>query len=289
MTTAAPVSPAVETSGEPDGLACDTSGAGEPVTLAAHGLGGSVAETRPLLSRASGTRVLLHFRGHGDSPALDGGWDYDGLADDLLAVADARGATQALGVSLGAGALLRAAVRVPGRFRRLVLVLPATVARTRDDDEPAVVRLRALGRAIDAGDVASVTDLLLSEVPADLRDRRAVHVLLGRQAADLVRRPAPVPLRAEEPLDSWDLLAEVTCPVLVVGQADDRLHPLPLARELAAALPRGRLLEVGHGGVWWADQRRVQDAVADFLGGRAHDDDADDADDADGERRGDSG
>ncbi|MGB8650376.1 MAG: alpha/beta fold hydrolase, partial [Mycobacteriales bacterium] len=83
-------------------------GEGDPVTVFAHGLGGSISETRPLATRVDGTRVLLDFRGHGDSDLLVRGWDYDTLADDLLAVADAVGATRAVGLSLGAGALLRA-------------------------------------------------------------------------------------------------------------------------------------------------------------------------------------
>jgi len=62
-------------------------GTGGPVTVFAHGLGGSVAETRPLATRVTGTRVLLDFRGHGGSDPLDRGWDYDLLADDLLGAA----------------------------------------------------------------------------------------------------------------------------------------------------------------------------------------------------------
>ena len=92
-------------------------GQGGPVTVFAHGLGGSSAETRPLASRVPGTRVLLSFRGHGDSGPLPGGWDYDVLADDLRAVADETGATCAVGLSLGAGALLRLLVATPGPLR----------------------------------------------------------------------------------------------------------------------------------------------------------------------------
>src|SRR5215831_12569392 len=80
-------------------------GEGGPVTVFAHGLGGSVAETRPLATRVEGTRVLFDFPGHGDSADLVRGWDYDLLADALLEVADRYGATQAVGLSMGAGAL----------------------------------------------------------------------------------------------------------------------------------------------------------------------------------------
>jgi len=75
------------------GVSFSVLGGGEPVTVFAHGLGGSSAEVRPLAARAPGTRVLLSFRGHGDSDALPGGWDYDLLAADVLAVADHVGAS----------------------------------------------------------------------------------------------------------------------------------------------------------------------------------------------------
>ena len=67
--------------------------------VAAHGLGASIAETRPLLSGVAGTRVFYAARGHGGSPLPDGPFDYDGLGRDLEQVADASGAARALGVA----------------------------------------------------------------------------------------------------------------------------------------------------------------------------------------------
>ena len=144
---APPLAPA--RAGNIDGISYVVLGQGSPVTVFAHGLGGSIAETRPLAARVSGTRVLLDFRGHGDSALLDDGWDYDGLADDLLSVADAVGASQAVGLSLGSGALLRALSRDPDRFRRLAFLLPAAIDGTRRDG--ATERLLRLGAAIDRG------------------------------------------------------------------------------------------------------------------------------------------
>ncbi|MGH3716985.1 MAG: alpha/beta fold hydrolase, partial [Micromonosporaceae bacterium] len=82
-------------------------GSGDPVTVFAHGLAGGIPDTRPLGSGVPGTKVFLHMRGHGGSSPLTPDWQYADLAGDVAAVADATGATQALGVSLGAGALCR--------------------------------------------------------------------------------------------------------------------------------------------------------------------------------------
>ncbi|HWG92640.1 MAG TPA: alpha/beta hydrolase [Mycobacteriales bacterium] len=235
-------------------------GEGLPVTLFAHGLGGSVAETRPLAARVPGTRVLVEFRGHGRSAPLPGGWDYDVLADDLAAVAGATGATGAVGVSLGSGALLRLLTRDPARFARLALVLPASLDAARADG--ATLRLDRLGSAIDRADVDAVAALLLDELPGDVRSARAAGVLVRRRAQQLVIRPAPRPRRDDRPLHDRRDLAAVTAPALVVAQRGDPLHRLDVAEDLALALPAARLLVVPPGGVFWTAGRQVQEALA---------------------------
>jgi 3-oxoadipate enol-lactonase len=246
------------------GVHVDVVGSGLPVTVLAHGLGGSVSETRPLAARMRGTRVLLEFRGHGRSDALPGGWDYDVLADDLRTVADDTGATRALGLSLGAGALLRVLAGDPDRFARLAFVLPAAIDATRADG--ATLRLEALGAAIDRADSDAVVDLLLHEVPPAVRDRRGTRLLLARRAAQLLERPSPQPLKDDRPLHGRAVLRLVEAPALVVAQRDDPLHRVDVAAELAAALPScSDLLTLPAGGVFWTAARQVQQALADHL------------------------
>ena len=238
-------------------------GAGAPVTVFAHGLGGSAAETRPLAARVRGTRVLLDFRGHGASGPLPGGWDYDLLADDLDAVATATGATQAVGLSVGAGALLRLLSREPGRFDRLAMVMPAGLDDDRDDG--ATLAIRRLGRAVDDRDVDAVTELLLAELPDEIRERRGVRLLLARRAAQLASRPAPRPRRPDRPLTDRSVLRAVTAPTLVIAQEQDPLHCVDLATELATALPPASLLTLPPGGVFWTASAQATAALAAHL------------------------
>lgn len=240
-------------------------GEGGPVTVFAHGLGGSAAETRPLAARVPGTRVLLEFRGHGDSAPLDGGWTYADLADDVRAVADAVGATRAVGLSLGAGALLRLLSHDPHRFDRLALVLPAALDAARADG--ATARLTRLGAAVDRGDVEAVQAQLLAEVPVAFRDRRAVHRVLGRRAAQLASRPAPRPRGDDRPVHVRALLARVVAPALVVAQRDDPLHRLDVAHAVATSLGRAQLLTLPAHGAFWTATRALQDALATHLQG----------------------
>jgi pimeloyl-ACP methyl ester carboxylesterase len=238
-------------------------GEGGPVTVFAHGLGGSVAETRPLATRVDGTRVLLDFPGHGDSDALAVGWDYDLLADALLSVADAFGATRAVGLSLGAGALLRALTRDHGRFERLAFVLPAALDGTRRDG--ATERLRVLGDAIVAGDADAAAEFLLGELPDVVRSRRGIELLVRRRAVQLVAKPAPEPAYDDRPLHDRSLLAAWDTPSLVIGQEADALHPVELARELHALLPAAELAVYPQAGVFWTAARDAQEALARHL------------------------
>lgn len=246
-----------------DGVRAMVLGSGDPVTVLAHGLGGSAAETRPLAARLRGTRVLLEFRGHGASAALPGGWHYDLLAHDLGAVADAAGATRALGLSLGSGALLRLLLSRPERFERLAFVLPAAIDDQRADG--ATLRLQRLGAAIDGGELDTVSALLLEEVPAAARARRGTALLLRRRAAAMLERPSPQPLFADRPVRDVGQLRQVTAAALVVGQEGDPLHRLDVAVDLARALPHGQLLTVPPGGVFWTAPRVVQDALTAHL------------------------
>ncbi|MHB8339661.1 MAG: alpha/beta fold hydrolase [Mycobacteriales bacterium] len=240
-------------------------GEGEPVTVFVHGLAGSVAETRPLASQLAGTRVLLHLRGHGASRPLPAeGWDYPLFAEDLLRVSDAVGATRAVGLSVGAGALLHLLTGVPERFHRVAFVLPAGLDQPRED--AATARLALLGQAMTARDLPELTRLLMAEAPAVLRGERAVRALASRRAQLLAGMAPPWPRGTVRPIADLAVLGDVTVPALVVGQRGDPLHPARVARQLCAALPAARLLMLPAGGVFWTARDQVQRALAAHCG-----------------------
>ncbi|MFD0596855.1 alpha/beta fold hydrolase [Catellatospora coxensis] len=105
--------------------------------------------------------IAVDLRGRGGSAGLPGPYGMDAHAADLAAVAEHLGAPVALtGQSMGAYAALRAAVRRPELFSRLVLVdggLPLPVPAQFDPDQlleltigPAVARLRETYPSVDA-------------------------------------------------------------------------------------------------------------------------------------------
>jgi len=245
----------------------ETYGSGPPVTVFAAGLGGTIAETRTLTSGVEGTRVFFDFRGHGGTGVPeDGDWSYDALSRDLRTVADASGATRAVGVSMGAAAVLGVLAAEPSRFERCVLFLPAILDRPRDD--VATTRLGRLAARIDEGDAGAVEELLAAELPRDLRSSPAVAAYVRDRASRLSGPAVAGLVRAlveSRPVRDRVLLASVSAPCLVVGQEGDDVHPAQVARELAAALPNARLHVFDSPGGLWVHRAELRRLVTEFL------------------------
>ncbi|HEY3503143.1 MAG TPA: alpha/beta hydrolase [Actinocatenispora sp.] len=244
-----------------------TVGTGAPVTLFVHGLAGGIPDTRPLGSAVEGTKVFVHQRGHGGSTATPGRWGYAELARDVAAVADEVGATRALGVSLGAGALCRLLVDDPDRFERLVFFLPAVLDTPRAG--PSRDRMVALARAAATGDAELAGRIIGAEVPTDFRDTppartfvaQRVGALLGPGLGDsLTALPDDVPLPA-----GVGALGAVTAPALVLGCEGDPAHPAEMTRALAAALPHARAHVYPEPGVLWTHRADLRGRISTFL------------------------
>jgi pimeloyl-ACP methyl ester carboxylesterase len=244
-------------------------GSGEPVTVFAHGLAASIDETRPFGSGVEGSRVFLHFRGHGASYAPADTWTYESVKNDLMAVVGVYGARQALGVSLGAGALMRAACESPDAFDRLVLVLPGALDRPRDD--PAVARMHRMAELVRRADHEALTQVLVDDQPVGAQSRADVRVWASRRAHRLAGSNVAHALRdlpTRFPLDPPADLSVVTCPVLVVGQEGDGAHPADLAREIAERLPHAELRIFDADGLVWAHRAELRELVSSFLNTR---------------------
>lgn len=244
-----------------------TSGTGEPRTVFAHGLAGSIPTTRPYAGQVPGTRVFLHFRGHGRSPAPDDGpWEYADLAAELWAVADHVGATRALGISMGAGALCAGLATDPDRFERVVLVLPAVIDRRRED--AALAGFAQLADRIEQGDPEAVAEQLLAGEPAGVADDPAARHWARSQAERLLGSGVAQALRSlphRAPVADRSVLSRVRVPVLLLAQEDDPAHPASVARELAQVLPAATLRVLPPGGIMWQHRSEVRDLVGDFL------------------------
>jgi len=263
----------------PHGVALErlVTGCGEPVTVFAHGLGGGIAETRPLGSAVPGRKVFFQFRGHGRSAAPPGPWTYADLARDLRAIADLSGATRALGVSLGAGALCRLLADSPQRFERVVFFLPAALDEPRpggggrgpSGKNAARQRLTRLLDALEQGDVGAVADAVASEAPPAVRNTPAAWAYFRQRIDQLVRdglAPELASLCDQAPVADRTDLSGVPAQALVIGCLGDDLHPVAVAEQLAGVLPAATLHVYDKPGVLWNQRADLRHRVSTFLG-----------------------
>jgi 3-oxoadipate enol-lactonase len=241
-------------------------GVGEPVTVFAHGLAGDISGTRPLGSAVAGRRVFFHFRGHGRSEAPPGPWSFADLADDLRGVADLAGATRAVGVSMGAGALCRLLADTPDRFERVVLYLPAPI----DGNRPpaAVTRLERLLAAIETGEAAPVAEAVEPELPPSVRNTPTGWSYLRQRVEQLLEdglAPALDTLWRAPAVPDESALRAFRGQALVIGCVGDEVHPVAVAERLARLLAGAQLHVYDRPAVLWTNRRELRDRISTFL------------------------
>lgn len=216
---------------------------GHPV-VQLHGLTSSRYRDRLLdldLGRGlSGTRLLRYdARGHGRSTGRAEPEDYRWpvLADDLLRLLDAwfpGERVHGVGPSMGCATLLHAAVRDPGRFAGLTLLVPPTAWETRaakaEDYRRAADVVEDVGMAafIEAGRLTPRPPATLDapETVPDVSEALLPALLRGAGLTDL---PPPADVAAIE------------APTTVLAWTDDAAHPLSTAERLVELLPNARL------------------------------------------------
>lgn len=247
-------------------LHVEIDGVGEPVTVLAHGLTNSCRELAAFTPWVPGSKVRFCFRGHGHSSTPEAGYGFADLAGDLRAVADASGATRAVGTSLGAGTICRVVAEQPDRFDRLVLLLPAAldvplggadgILRTADilekhpKDEAIDLILSGEGREQKYEEAPWLRDfdVMLWQDMNPVGVARAIRGIVGDRA-----------------LDDREALRKVEAPTMIICREGDRIHPAELGRLLADLFPRSELIVLGSEEELFASIPMLVEKVAGFL------------------------
>ena len=216
------------------------------MTVFAHGITSSLQEIAAFGWRTRGTRVLFDFRGHGssESPPAEVGYDTPCMRRDLEFVANAYGATRALGVSMGAGALLHLLADQPDRFERLVFFIPAridsntSVSKDRYPEMAELLETLPLEEVAERMTNAPESQPLFAARPA-WRDLIRARVL--RMNGTGVPRALRAFAEGRPPVTDAAVLRAITAPALVLGHEDDPIHPAEVARRLGDLLPNGEV------------------------------------------------
>jgi pimeloyl-ACP methyl ester carboxylesterase len=224
-------------------LHVEIDGAGAPVTVFAHGLTNSCRELAPFTPSLDGTAVRFCFRGHGHSSAPAGGYGFAELASDLDAVARAYDATNAVGTSLGAGAIMKLLETDPDRFERIVMLLPATLDVPFRDP----TRFDAIADILEGHPREEAIELILAMTPERYERTpwlRDLDLLLW---ADLNPQGVARAIREvirDVSISDRELLRRVGSPVLLICREGDSIHPAELGRILDDLFPNSELITI---------------------------------------------
>ncbi len=212
-------------------------GDGGPAVLFVHGVGSTAAIWDAQLRAFAGTFrcAAVELRGNGASPDPDPSAVHrDGYAADVLAVADAIDAPRfhLVGCSLGGVVAFELWRRAPERIRSLTLV--GSYARYPDGRTYADGIIRAVREAGSMEAFARARAPRLGLPPERLEE--TIAQMACKSVACYIAAT-----EATWTADHRALLPAITVPVLVIVGEHDTVAPLPLAEEIARAVPGARL------------------------------------------------
>ena len=231
-------------------LAGEEAGEGTPVVLL-HGLTATrryvVMGSRSL--ERSGHRVVTYdARGHGASTGAEDpdAYDYDDLVEDLRAVMDDRGIDRAVlvGASMGAHTAVRMALDHPERVSGLVIATPAFDPE--EDRDEGLKRWDALSDGLRSGGVDGFVEAYGDpQVPEQWKETidKVLRQRLGAHEHPDAVADALHAVPRSRPFESWDELAEIAVPTVVVASRDeaDPGHPYAIGERYAEAIPGAEL------------------------------------------------
>ncbi len=253
-------------------------GSTDGVELEVHDLGGSGVDV--LLSHATGFHGLVweplarhldglrrwsvDLRAHGDSTMpVDRSLDWDGFADDVLAVIDGLALDRPFGVghSKGGAALLLAEQRRPGTFRGLYLyepvVMPPDQAVGPRPDNP--LAQGALRRRASFASSSEAIANYQAKPPLSALDPDALKAYVEHGFSTRSDGSVTLKCRPEAEADvyahgsahlAFAHLAQVSCPV-TIALGDETTIPAVFGRPVADGLPHGTVASfptLGHFG-----------------------------------------
>ena len=251
-------------------LHVEVDGAGDPVTVLAHGLTNSCRELAAFTPLVAGTKVRFCFRGHGHSSVPDTGYGFADFARDLDAVARNYDARTAVGTSLGAGAICHLLGEDPVRFERIVLLLPAALDRALAE---AGEGFRRTASILESMPLDRAIDTILSEPGRaekydDAPWLRELDVLLWQDMNAAGVAKALRGIVGDVAIRDRELLRKVDAPVLIIGRERDRIHPAEVSRVLADLFPSAEMIMLPGEEELVASIPMLVDTVGAFLTGR---------------------
>jgi 2-succinyl-6-hydroxy-2,4-cyclohexadiene-1-carboxylate synthase len=228
-------------------------GVGEPLVLL-HGFTGSRGSWWPVMPGLAGRyRVIaVDLLGHGssDAPPQAGRYAMERVAEDMAALLDHAGVSQAhlVGYSMGGRLALYLALALPQRWRSLVLESSSPGLAAAEERTARAAQDEALAAFTETEGIDAFVDrwerlpLFASQqaLPEAVRARQRQQRLNNRPAG-LAGSLRGMGTGVQPSL--WERLGELAAPVLLLaGEADEKF--VAIARQMAEAIPHATLKTV---------------------------------------------
>ena len=217
-----------------------------PVVVLLHGFPLSKAMWEEQVNGIGSTYRIIapDLRGHGESPAPEGVYTMDEMADDVVELLDSLSIAERIvlgGLSMGGYVALSLVARYPERIRGLMLF----DTRAGADTPEAAKNREASARTILAADSAKefvdgMIPKLFSATTLEQRPER-VEPLRMVMENNTPRGVAGALLGMAIRPDRRDSLSGITVPTLVLVGEHDVITPPAEAKSLASAIPRSQL------------------------------------------------
>jgi 3-oxoadipate enol-lactonase len=213
-----------------------------PVVMFAHSLGSDLSIWATQKSALAGRRTVLTYdlRGHGQTTATPGAYDFDLLAADAIALLDALKLDKVsfVGISLGGMIGQALALKAPERFERLVL---ADTTSAYPPEAQALWPERI--RGIEANGLEPLVAPTLERWFT--APYRSAHPEVIARIGDLIRNTPPTGYigccHAIAGLNFSDQLGRIKIPTLVLVGDQDIGTPPAMAEVIATGIPDARL------------------------------------------------
>ena len=223
-------------------LHVEADGEGEPVTILAHGITNNCRELAQLTPLFPGTKVRFCFRGHGHSSAPETGYAFADFARDIDDVAKAHGARLAVGTSMGQAALCTLLGADPGRFERLVFLLPGGIDQPFEHAEK-YLRMADIMSSLPPEEAieAILNDPDRTAGYAKAPWLREIDKMMWHEQNTVGLARAIREVVLDVPLRDGEVLRKVTAPVLLIAREGDPIHPAEVSLRLAELMPNAEL------------------------------------------------
>ena len=194
--------------------------------------------------------IRYDARGHGQTAAsyVPDHYHWRALADDMTAIADALHVDRytAGGQSMGCTTAIYAALKVPHRIQRLVLVTPPTAWESRKSMSDMYRKMAKVGALLGGKLFAKLAyQRLRNDLPdclAGVPEEKIGSMLEGLKTID--RKTLAVLYRgaALTDLPTKEAIGAIDIPALILAWEGDPGHPVEIAAELSRLLPRSELV-----------------------------------------------